>query len=242
PPMFITLYFIVTRLLDSLCSVKDHFLTLDPISLTVDLLEQHLVADETSAVAVGAARGAPRSPFFEGCSPSPLSPSFACAATANVSVPKNVGAASTSAKRRNSKGKGGWGSGGGSGGGGGGSGSGSKAAIEEVEAVEVVGLAAAVEALVVAVAATEGVAAVEAVGPVVVGLDLDTQALVVVGASTSSVEVRPRRPTMYALSFSAEGDCYWCVPSDPCIAAGALGASESGTPPGTAPAEALHKL
>ncbi|CAI7767290.1 unnamed protein product [Closterium sp. NIES-54] len=45
---------------------------------------------------------------------------------------------------------------------------------------------------------------------------------------------------MYALSFSAEGDCYWCVPPDPGIAAAALGASASGTPPDTAPAEALH--
>ncbi|CAI7786951.1 unnamed protein product [Closterium sp. NIES-54] len=45
---------------------------------------------------------------------------------------------------------------------------------------------------------------------------------------------------MYALSFSAEGDCYWCVPPDPGIAAAALGASTSGNPPGTAPAEALH--
>ncbi|CAI7853016.1 unnamed protein product [Closterium sp. NIES-53] len=56
PPMFITLYFIVTRLPDSLRCVRDHFLTLDPTSLTVDLLEQHLLAAETSAVAdVGAA-------------------------------------------------------------------------------------------------------------------------------------------------------------------------------------------
>ncbi|CAI7862171.1 unnamed protein product [Closterium sp. NIES-54] len=45
---------------------------------------------------------------------------------------------------------------------------------------------------------------------------------------------------MYALSVSAEGDCYLCVPPDPCIAAAALGASESGTLPGTALAEALH--
>ncbi|CAI7753763.1 unnamed protein product, partial [Closterium sp. NIES-54] len=52
PPMFITLYFIVTRLLDSLRSVRDHFLSLDPTSLTVDLLEQHLSAAETSAVAM----------------------------------------------------------------------------------------------------------------------------------------------------------------------------------------------
>ncbi|CAI7866721.1 unnamed protein product [Closterium sp. NIES-54] len=45
---------------------------------------------------------------------------------------------------------------------------------------------------------------------------------------------------MYASSFSAEGDCYWCVPPNPGIAATALGASASGTPPGTALAEALH--
>ncbi|CAI7885413.1 unnamed protein product [Closterium sp. NIES-54] len=45
---------------------------------------------------------------------------------------------------------------------------------------------------------------------------------------------------MYALSVSVEGDCYRCVPPDPDIAAAALGASESGTLPGTAVAEALH--
>ncbi|CAI7896795.1 unnamed protein product [Closterium sp. NIES-53] len=58
PPMFITLYFIVSRLPDSLRSVRDHFLSLDPTSLTVDLLEQHLLAAEKSAVAVARARGA----------------------------------------------------------------------------------------------------------------------------------------------------------------------------------------
>ncbi|CAI7742900.1 unnamed protein product [Closterium sp. NIES-53] len=44
---------------------------------------------------------------------------------------------------------------------------------------------------------------------------------------------------MYALSVSAEGDCYLCVPPDPGIEVAALGASESALP-GTAPAEALH--
>ncbi|CAI7887567.1 unnamed protein product [Closterium sp. NIES-54] len=119
--MFITLYFIVTRLPDSLCSVKDHFLSLDPISLTVDLLKQHLLAAETSAVAVGAARGTPRTPFFEGCSPSPLAPSYASAAAVAVLSTEDVGAASASAKSRSGKGKGGRGGGGGIGSGGGGS-------------------------------------------------------------------------------------------------------------------------
>ncbi|CAI7910293.1 unnamed protein product [Closterium sp. NIES-54] len=119
--MFITLYLIVSRLPDSLRSVRDHFLSLDPTSLTIDLLEQHLLAAETSAVAVCAAHGTPRPPFFEGCSPSTLSPSFASSAAADVFVPEDVGPASTSLKRRSSKGKGGWGGGGGSGSGGGGS-------------------------------------------------------------------------------------------------------------------------
>ncbi|CAI7881055.1 unnamed protein product, partial [Closterium sp. NIES-53] len=104
---------------------EDHFLSLGPTSLTLHLLEQHLLAAETSAVAVGAARRTPRPPFFEGCSSSPLSPSFASAATADVSVTEDVGAALSSAKRRSSKGKGGrGGGGGGSGSGGGGSRSG----------------------------------------------------------------------------------------------------------------------
>ncbi|CAI7766460.1 unnamed protein product, partial [Closterium sp. NIES-53] len=68
-------------------------------------------------VTVGAARGTPRTPFFEGCSPSPLAPSYASAAAADVLGAEDVGAASASAKRR----RGGRGGGGGSRGGGGGS-------------------------------------------------------------------------------------------------------------------------
>ncbi|CAI7772249.1 unnamed protein product [Closterium sp. NIES-53] len=45
---------------------------------------------------------------------------------------------------------------------------------------------------------------------------------------------------MYALSVSAEGDLYQCVPPNPSIAAAALGASESGSLRGTAPAQAFH--
>ncbi|CAI7787904.1 unnamed protein product [Closterium sp. NIES-54] len=70
-----------------------------------------------------AARSTPRPPFFEGCSPSPLAPSYASAAAADISVAEDVRAAFASAKRRSGKGKGGKGGGGGSGGGGGGSGS-----------------------------------------------------------------------------------------------------------------------
>ncbi|CAI7830168.1 unnamed protein product [Closterium sp. NIES-53] len=100
---------------------EDHFHSLDPTSLTIDLLEEHLLAAETSAVAVGAARGTPSTPFFEGCSPSPLAPSYASAAAANVPGADDVGAASASAKCRSGKGKGGRGGGSGSAGGSGGS-------------------------------------------------------------------------------------------------------------------------
>ncbi|CAI7835545.1 unnamed protein product, partial [Closterium sp. NIES-53] len=66
PPMYITLYYIVIRLPDSLRLVRDHFLSVCPTTLTVDLLKQRLLAAETSIVAVGASRGDPRNPVFEG--------------------------------------------------------------------------------------------------------------------------------------------------------------------------------
>ncbi|CAI5966604.1 unnamed protein product [Closterium sp. NIES-64] len=66
PPMYITLYYIVTRLPDSLRLVRDHFLSVCPTTLTVDLLEERLLAAEKSIFAVGASRGDPRTPVFEG--------------------------------------------------------------------------------------------------------------------------------------------------------------------------------
>ncbi|CAI7819037.1 unnamed protein product, partial [Closterium sp. NIES-54] len=84
PPMFLTLYYVVTGLPDSLRVVRDHFLSVCPTTLTVDLLEQRLLAAEQSIVAVGASRGDPRTPIFQGCSPSPLLPSVASAATADL--------------------------------------------------------------------------------------------------------------------------------------------------------------
>ncbi|CAI7888018.1 unnamed protein product [Closterium sp. NIES-53] len=105
---------------------EDHFLSVFPTTLTVDLLEQRLLAAETSIVAVGASRGDPRTPVFEGCSPSPLLPSVASAATADLGGFESVEAASApSGRRRTGRGKGGKGTGGtGGGGGGGGGGSG----------------------------------------------------------------------------------------------------------------------
>ncbi|CAI7754431.1 unnamed protein product [Closterium sp. NIES-54] len=289
--MFITLYFIVTPLPASLRSVRDHFLSLDPTSLTVDLLEQHLLAAKTSAFAVGAARGTPRPPFFEGCSPSPLAPSYASAAAADVSVAEDIGAASSSAKRRNSKGKGGRDGGGGSGGGGGGSGSGgggssggsggsgggggggtgggsggssgggggsgwsggsggggtggsrtgprhggpgggqrqqqqrrskTQSPQQLREWLFQRGTSGGSDSCPYVI--RTGVRA-ELLRSRIAIFDLDFDAIL---------------SAMYALSVSAEGVCYRCVPLDPGIAAAALGASESGTLPGTAPAQALH--
>ncbi|CAI5945649.1 unnamed protein product [Closterium sp. NIES-64] len=74
PPMYITLYYIVTRLPDSLRVVRDHFLSVCPTTLTVDLLEKSLLAAEKSIVAVGASRGDPRTPIFEGAPPPPFCP------------------------------------------------------------------------------------------------------------------------------------------------------------------------
>ncbi|CAI5973160.1 unnamed protein product [Closterium sp. NIES-65] len=123
PPMYITLYYIVTRLPDSLRVVRDHFLSVCPTTLTIDLLEKGLLAAEKSIVAVGASRGDPRTPIFEGCSPSPLLPSIASAAAADLVGFESVGAASApSGRRRTGKGKGGKGAGGAGGGGGGGGG------------------------------------------------------------------------------------------------------------------------
>ncbi|CAI7805647.1 unnamed protein product [Closterium sp. NIES-53] len=274
----------------------DHFLALDPTYLTVDLLEKHLLAAETSVVAVGAARGTPRTPFFEGFSPSPLAPSYASAAAVDILGAEDVGASSAvSGKRRNSKGKGGKSGGGGSGGGGGGGsgcgggggGGGSGGSVGGSG-----GFAAVVAAVGVAVVAAVGVVA-EAVVAVAVELfrgehgafggNVRCRYVIRKGdragqtfgefqsqhryfsrldnawrAEFGDEAERPRwswllrsgvdifaldydaiLAAMYALSVSAEGDCYLSVPPDLGIECAALGASESALP-GTAPAEALH--
>ncbi|CAI7789912.1 unnamed protein product [Closterium sp. NIES-53] len=248
---------------------QDHFLTLEPTVLTVDLLKQHLLAAETSVVAVGAAHGTPRTPFFEGCSP-PLPPPTPLLLLLTSLVLRTSGllllVRSAAAARARVAGVGAVATGVVVG-----------AVVEVVEVVEVVavvGMVAGVGALVAALVAAVGVAVVAAVGVVAVGLELlSEEVLAVARGSSSSVRPRPHRPSsfvsgflsvgrlgaellrsgvaifdldydavlaaMYALSVSAEGDCYLCVPPDPGTKAAALGASKSALP-GTAPAEALH--
>ncbi|CAI7819727.1 unnamed protein product, partial [Closterium sp. NIES-53] len=94
-------------------SAEDHFLSLCPTTLTVDLLEERLLAAETSTTAVGTSHGDPCTPFFEGCSPVPLLPSVASAAVVDLVGTESVSAASApSERRRISKGKRGKGAGG----------------------------------------------------------------------------------------------------------------------------------
>ncbi|CAI6005152.1 unnamed protein product [Closterium sp. NIES-65] len=52
PPLWLTLYHLVTRLPDTLRAVRDHFLARCPTELTIALLEKELLAAETSIVAV----------------------------------------------------------------------------------------------------------------------------------------------------------------------------------------------
>ncbi|CAI7743478.1 unnamed protein product [Closterium sp. NIES-54] len=286
----------------------------------------HLLAAETSAVAVGAARGTPRPPFFEGCSPSPLAPSYASAAATDVSVAEDVRAASASEKHRNSKGKGGRRGGGGSGGGGGGSGSGgggsggggggsgggggggtgggsggsggaggesdgsggsggggtsggrsgprrggpgggqrkqqqrrskTQSPQQLREWLLQRGMSGGSDSCPYVICT--GVRAGQTCGKLHTEHRCFSRLDDAWRAEFGDEVQRPRwadslrsgvaifnldydaiLSAMYALSASAEGDCYRCVPPDPSIVAAALGASGSSTPPGTAPAQALH--
>ncbi|CAI7730133.1 unnamed protein product [Closterium sp. NIES-54] len=246
--MYITLYFIVSRLPDSLRAVRDHFLALDPTALTVHLLEQHLLAAETSVVAVGAARGTPRTPFFEGCSPSPLAPSYASAATIDVLGAEDVGATSASGKSCSNKGKGGRDGGGGSGGGGGGGtgdgghggsggrsggfgggGGGSNGGGGSGNSGSGGGRAGATQKGGSGCGQRQ-----QQQRPSKTPSPLQLHEakrphraqLLRYGVAIFDLDYDAILPAMYALSVNAEGDCYLCVPPDPGIEAAALGAGE----------------
>ncbi|CAI7926820.1 unnamed protein product [Closterium sp. NIES-54] len=252
PPMYITLYYLVTRLPDTLRSVRDHFLSLCPTTLTVDLLEERLLAAETSITAVGASRGDSRTPFFEGCSPVPLLPSVASAAAVDLVGTDGARVLNEVAGEE-------------------------VVAMEAEEGLgvgveaEVGASVAEVGASVAAVAVAVGVEAAEAAAAEVELVEAELGSR---DPSTSRAHVRPRRHSsfvsgtqgvrglgfpdateiprwgdllklgvaifdldfdailaaMYAVSISAEGDCYVCVPPDPGIEAAALGARESAAP------------
>ncbi|CAI7855567.1 unnamed protein product, partial [Closterium sp. NIES-53] len=208
PPMFITFYFVVTHLPDSLCAVKDHFLALDPADLIVDLLEQHLLAAETSVVA-------------------------------------DVGSASANAKRRSSKGKGVRGGGGGSGGGGGGNSGGGGGSGSGGGSGGFGGGGGGNGGGGGSGGSGSGggrAGATQRGGSGELGDEAERprwEELLRSGVAIFDLDYDTILAAMYALSVSAEGDYYLCVPPDPGIEATALGASESALP-GTAPAKALH--
>ncbi|CAI5984876.1 unnamed protein product [Closterium sp. NIES-64] len=237
--MYITLFYLVT--LDSLLSVRDHFLFLYPTELTVDLLEERLTAAKTSIVTVGASLDDPRAPFFEGCSPVPLLPSVGSAAAVDLINTEEVGAASApSGRRRSGKGKGGkggrgddGGSGGGGGQGGGvGSGGGGGGGSGGVGGVGGGGGGSG---------SGSGVG-----GGGGAGWGGAAEALGVASESNTRVPVRPRRPSSFVSGTQGVG-VLGCWSLRLCIEAAALGASVSAAPgpsesalSSTVPTEALH--
>ncbi|CAI5981888.1 unnamed protein product [Closterium sp. NIES-65] len=242
--MYIALYYIVTRLPNSLRLVRDHFLSVCPTTLTVVVLEEHLLAAEKSIVPAGASRGDPRTPVFEGCSPSPLLPSVASTAAADLVGFESVGAASAlSERRRTGKGKGGkgaGGAGGGGGGGGGGSGGGGGGGGSGGGGGGVGGSTGGGGGGGGGGGSGGGGGGGGDRGG---GGDVDSS-----GASCGSVQRSGSGggqrqggiaifdldydailAAMYAVSTSDEGDCHLCVSPDPGIEAAALGAGEAAT-------------
>ncbi|CAI7832760.1 unnamed protein product [Closterium sp. NIES-53] len=239
---------------------QDHFLALDPTDLTVDMLEKHLLAAETSIVAVGAACGTPRTPFFEGCSPSPLGPSYASAVAVDILVLRRSG--------RSGSGGSGGGGGGGSGSGGGGSGGGRGGAVKRGGCCG----GQRQQQQLREWFAQRGASGGSVRCPYVIRTgdhagqtcgkfhrqhrcfsrlddarraELGDEAerprwleLLRSGVDIFALDYDAILAAMYALTVSAEGDCYLCVPP-PCIEVAALGANECALP-GTAPAGALH--
>ncbi|CAI7891410.1 unnamed protein product [Closterium sp. NIES-54] len=262
PPIFITLYFILTRLPDSLRSVL-------------------LVALRAP-------------PSLRGAPPSPLAPSYASAAAADVSVAEDVRAASASAKRRSGKGKAGKGGGAGSGDGGGGSGSGGggssgggggggtgggsggsggggggssgsggggssgtggggfgarhagsggslrqqqqrRSETQSPQQLREWFLRGASGGSCPYVIRTGDCA-----GQTCGRLHTQHRCFSCLDDAWRAEFGDDVKLPRWADLLSAEGDCYRCVPPDTGMAAAALGASESGTLPSTAPAQALH--
>ncbi|CAI7874593.1 unnamed protein product [Closterium sp. NIES-53] len=277
PPMFITLYFIVTRLPESLPSVRDHFLSLYPTSLTVDLLEQHLLAAETSALAAASASVKRRSGKGKGGKGGGGGSSGGGGGSGS-SGGGSSGGGGGGGTSGGSGGSGGGGGGSGGSGGGGGSGTGGggtgarcaesgggqhqqqqrRSETQSPQQLREWFLHGASRGSCPYVIRTG-----DRVGQTCGWLHTQHRCLSRLDNAWRSefgdnvelsrwayllrsriaifdLEFDAILSAMYALSISADGDCYRCVPPDPSIAAAALGASEFGTLPGTAPAEALH--
>ncbi|CAI5467640.1 unnamed protein product [Closterium sp. Yama58-4] len=230
PPLYWTLHFIVTRLPDTLRSVRDHFLARCPTELTVALLEEQLLAAEKSIVAVGAARGAPRTPIFEGCSPSPLAPSYAAAAAVDF-----LGADSQQQQRPQTTQQ-----------------------LREWLAQRGTSGGSGRCSYVIRTGDRKGQTCGRFHTPYrcfsrlddawreEMGADVERPRwaeLMRAGVDVFALDYDAIIAAMYALTVSAEGDCYLCVPPDPGIEPAALGTSESAlsgmVPPVLAPPSAV---
>ncbi|CAI5987286.1 unnamed protein product [Closterium sp. NIES-64] len=217
PPMYITLYYIVTRLRDSLRLVRDHFLSVCPTTLTVDLLEERLLAAEKSIVAVGASCGDPRTPVFEGRS--------------ELCLPLAGDAASARARgARALEGLAGV----------------VEVAVEAVEGVGVVvGVVAGVEVSVAAVEAEEaaavavGAEAAEVAEAAAAAVELVAAlrkgvAPMVVRASCSSALVRPRPPSSFVSGTLGVSEVLVPVPTSSVPATALVSSVGARTPPSAA--------
>ncbi|CAI7874299.1 unnamed protein product, partial [Closterium sp. NIES-53] len=239
PPMFITLYFIVSRLPDSLRSVRDQFLSLEPTSLTEDLLEQHFLATETNAVARRSSKGKGGHVGGSGSGGSGVGRGSGGGGSGGSGGGSGGGGGGGTGGDSGASGGGGGGGGGSGGSGGGGSGGGRSGpqrggpggghrqqqqrrsdtqSPQQLHMLEV---------------HTENrcFSHLDEAWRAEFGDDVERPRwtdLLRSRAAIFDLDYDAIISAMYALSFSAEGESYRCVPPDPGIAAAALGASESG--------------
>ncbi|CAI7873493.1 unnamed protein product [Closterium sp. NIES-53] len=224
---------LLTEFLDKNPPPMDHFLAHDPTALTVDLLEQHLLASETSVVAdVGVASASGKH-----CSSKGKGGRGGGGGSGGGGGGSSGGGGGSGGGGNGGSGggSGGFGSGGGDSGGGGGSGGsgsgGGRAGntqrggsrrgqrLQEQHRIEPPSPQQLREWF-----AQRGASGGSGSCPS--------------GVDIFALEYDAILAAMYGLSVITKGDCYWCVPPDPGIEAAALGASESALL-GTAPAAAL---
>ncbi|CAI7773084.1 unnamed protein product, partial [Closterium sp. NIES-53] len=160
---------------------EDHFLSLCPSELTVDLLEERLAAAEKSILAVVAFRGDRRTPFFEGRSGLRLLLMGGAATARGARVVEGTAGAAAEAVEE------------------------AEGVAVEVGVVPGVGASvgssvAAVEVVQAAAEVVEAAAAVVEVAAAVVLVEVQprsVEALMVASASSSRVLVRPCRPSSF---------------------------------------------
>ncbi|CAI7849497.1 unnamed protein product [Closterium sp. NIES-53] len=254
PPMYITLYYIVTRLPDSLRLVRDHFLSVCPTTLTVDLLEARLLAVEKSIVASVGAASAPSGRRRTGKGKGGKGTGGASwggggggggsggggggsgSGGGGGSVGGSSGGGGGGSGGGASGGSGGGGDGGGSGGGGGGGGGrGSGGAVPGSAKRSESGGGPRQQqqrsrATLSPQQLREWYDAHQqggGTGPGTYVLRTGDRTGEQAGVAIFDLDYDAILAAMYAVSYSAEGDCYLCVPSDPGIEAAALGTGEA---------------